>query len=117
MFPMACNKWVLPSPVSPYGASKLASRSRGATGTAWPVPNGLVVTNYHVVRDAQDITLVTARGKKFSANLYEKFEDGRIHAADPGRADVAGAQKALDALPTRQPKLFFYEYGWLDSKQ
>lgn len=65
---------------APGGGVKASPRDSGpaapvegtySIGTGWPVAEGLVVTNYHVIAGYQDIMLVRTDKQQISASVYE----------------------------------------------
>lgn len=60
-----------------YGSSlvKKGGKKRGShqasSGTGWPIAQGYVVTNYHVVENGSDITLQTVSGDSIKAELFK----------------------------------------------
>ncbi len=72
-------------------------------GTAWPIASGYLVTNNHVVSDAQSITLIDRTGRGFVAwpvLLDELHDIAFLEVADahdlPPALPLAGARTKLD---------------------
>jgi S1-C subfamily serine protease len=63
-------------------------------GTAWPVPSGYVVTNYHVIHDSKRITLIRSDGVKMSAS---------VEVRDPANDLVLLRPTNLKELPPALP--------------
>jgi S1-C subfamily serine protease len=56
-------------------------------GTGWPIAEGLVVTNYHVIAGYQDIVLVRTDKQQISASIYEVDKKNDIALLRVGDVD------------------------------
>ena len=72
-------------------------------GTAWPIAYGYLVTNNHVVADAESITLIDQTGREFIAwpvLLDELYDIAFLEVSDgqalPPALPLAGSRTALD---------------------
>lgn len=73
---------------SAYGNPFYGRRGRGALGSGVIVrPNGLIVTNFHVIRNASQIKVILADKREFEAKVLLKDQrtDLAILKVDPGR--------------------------------
>ena len=50
---------------------KNGGNNQASSGTGWPIAEGYVVTNYHVVENGSDITLQTVSGDSIKAQLFK----------------------------------------------
>ena len=64
-------------PESIRGSAKSAESS-GKSGTAWPVSNGFVVTNNHVVSGSKTLTLIRSDGTRISAHVVGRDADNDL---------------------------------------
>lgn len=71
-----------------------ASETAGKSGTAWPVSQGFVITNNHVVSGSKDLTLIRADGTRISARVV-----GRDKENDLALLAVDDPQSLPPALP------------------
>ena len=64
-------------PESIRGEAK-SSKSSGKSGTAWPVSQGFVITNNHVVSGSKTLTLIRSDGTRISARVVGRDEDNDL---------------------------------------
>lgn len=85
--------WWLRSTIANKGGKKGGS-DQASSGTGWPIAQGYVVTNYHVIENSSNITLQTVSGASIKAKLFK---------ADK-KNDIAILKvHNLDKLPTALP--------------
>jgi len=64
-------------PESIRGSAKSAENT-GKSGTAWPVSNGFVITNNHVVSGSKTLTLIRSDGTRISAHVVGRDKDNDL---------------------------------------
>lgn len=75
-------------------------KRQASTGTGFFVnEEGLLVTDYHVVRNASDLIVVTSDGKRYSATVAKVFEEKDLAALQLQIVD--GTKTTPVKLPTR----------------
>lgn len=94
---------------TPGGGAKASPRDSGpaapveatySMGTGWPVAEGLVVTNYHVIAGYQDIMLVRTDKQQISASVYEIDQKNDIALLRVNDVDMLPAALAVSENKT-----------------
>ncbi|MCO5065909.1 MAG: DegQ family serine endoprotease [Rhizobiaceae bacterium] len=85
-----------------FGLQQVPPRARSSLGSGVLVdPKGIVVTNYHVIRDADEIKVATSDGREFESKVLLKDEEVdlavlKIEASTPFPALKLGDSDALE---------------------
>ncbi|MBX3596347.1 MAG: DegQ family serine endoprotease [Rhizobiaceae bacterium] len=85
-----------------FGMPESPPRARSSLGSGVMVdPRGIVITNYHVIRDADEIKVATSDGREFESKMLLKVEEVdlavlKIEAPTPFPALKLGDSDALE---------------------